>query len=253
MSMSGMEDPACEANDDGVIECDYDENGMDSVADFSAMDPEGDSIDWSLGGTDDDLFDITGGVLTFKMSPDFEDAKDAIHAPINLDGEEGNDFDGDAPDEAMNNVYVITVKATEDLPEEHPGPANDDEILVRVTVTNEDEPGEISILQRQPQVGVELEGMASDPDDQDADGDDVTVDFDYEWSVAKVSRPVIGNNKHWVAASGAADDENYTPTAAEIGSVLRLKVSYTDVSGRSGRRGQGDVRPDRVRRSCGAA
>ena len=230
MSTSDTETPACSENDDGVVECDYDENGMDSVADFSAMDPEGDSIDWSLGGTDDDLFDITGGVLTFKMSPDFEDAKDEDHTVIDLDGETGDDFDGDAADDAMNNVYVITVKATEDLPEGEEGPANDDEILVRVTVTNEDEPGEISILQRQPQVGVELEGMASDPDDQDADGEDVTVDFGYEWSVAKVSRPVIDNNLHWVAATGTPDNENYTPTAAEIGSVLRLKVSYTDAS-----------------------
>ena len=130
-------------------------------------------------------------------------------------------------DEAIEQRLRDNREGHRGLPEEHPGPANDDEILVRVTVTNEDEPGEISILQRQPQVGVELEGMASDPDDQDADGDDVTVDFDYEWSVAKVVRPVIGNNNHWVAASGANTDADYTPTSAEEGSVLRLKVRPT--------------------------
>ena len=41
------------------------------------MDPEGESIGWSLAdgdelAPDDDLFDIENGVLTFKSSPDFE-------------------------------------------------------------------------------------------------------------------------------------------------------------------------------------
>ena len=53
--------------------CDYDENGTDPVANFSAIDPEGDSIAWSLRGVDAADFDITGGVLSFKKSPNFED------------------------------------------------------------------------------------------------------------------------------------------------------------------------------------
>ena len=65
-AQSANDDP-CEANSDGTeVTCDYDENGTDPVANFSAMDPEGESILWSLAGPDAADFDITGGVLTFK-------------------------------------------------------------------------------------------------------------------------------------------------------------------------------------------
>ena len=46
---------------------DYDENGTDDVATYTATDPEGDTdITWTLGGSDSGDFDITGGVLSFK-------------------------------------------------------------------------------------------------------------------------------------------------------------------------------------------
>ena len=52
----------------------YPENGTEPVATFTAVDPEGKDIVWSLGGADAGDFKIDGGVLTFKKSPDFEDA-----------------------------------------------------------------------------------------------------------------------------------------------------------------------------------
>ena len=48
-----MDDPPCEMAD-GVVTCDYDEISTDVVADFSAMDPEGEGIDWELDGVDKD-------------------------------------------------------------------------------------------------------------------------------------------------------------------------------------------------------
>ena len=57
---------------DDAVTCDYDENGTDPVATFSAMDPEGENIAWSLDGNDAEDFDITGGVLSFKSSPNYE-------------------------------------------------------------------------------------------------------------------------------------------------------------------------------------
>ena len=51
----------------------YAENGMDPVATYTAVDPEGESIVWSLEDTgDNEDFDIENGVLRFKSSPDFE-------------------------------------------------------------------------------------------------------------------------------------------------------------------------------------
>ena len=55
---------------DAAIE--YAENGTDPVATYTAVDPEGVAIKWSLSGTDADAFSIEGGVLAFVKSPNFE-------------------------------------------------------------------------------------------------------------------------------------------------------------------------------------
>ena len=69
---------------------DYAENGTDPVATFTATDPDGDAIVWSLDGRDKDDFEIDGGVLTFKKSPNYE-------SPV-------SDAIGDL---AAKNVYVV--------------------------------------------------------------------------------------------------------------------------------------------------
>ena len=59
----------------------YAENGTGPVATYSATDPEETAItSWSLGGTDAALFDIAGGVLSFKKSPDYEMTADVVGA-----------------------------------------------------------------------------------------------------------------------------------------------------------------------------
>ena len=55
---------------DAAIE--YAENGTDPVATYTAVDPEGVAIKWSLSGADAADFTIAGGVLAFVKSPDFE-------------------------------------------------------------------------------------------------------------------------------------------------------------------------------------
>ena len=54
---------------------DFPENASASrqVARYTASDPEGAAITWSLSGTDDGAFSLNNGTLTFKESPDFED------------------------------------------------------------------------------------------------------------------------------------------------------------------------------------
>ena len=70
---------------------DHEENDGAPVHTFTAADPEGMAITWELDGADKDIFSITGGVLVFQSPPNFEDAKDS----------------------GGNNVYYITVKATD--------------------------------------------------------------------------------------------------------------------------------------------
>ena len=56
----------------------YPENGTGTVASYRATDPEGQSVTWSLSGTDRGNFSIsTTGKLTFKTPPDYEAPADA--------------------------------------------------------------------------------------------------------------------------------------------------------------------------------
>ena len=55
----------------------YAENGTDPVVTYTAVDPEGKSIVWSLAETTDyQDFSIVNGVLRFKSSPDYESPVD---------------------------------------------------------------------------------------------------------------------------------------------------------------------------------
>ena len=108
---------------------------------FVANDPEkadadnsGD-VDWKLTGTDADDFEIAAGVLTFKTPPDFE-------APT---------------DSGRNNGYDVTVQVTDDG-------GNTVSQRVRVTVTNVEEAGTITLLHTQPEVGARLTATLTDPD-----------------------------------------------------------------------------------------
>ena len=208
---------------------DYEENGIGAVAVFTGPDPEGADVIWSTSGTDGSLFTAEDGVLTFKESPNYEDPQDSDHP-----AGEGDDT-ADGP---TNNTYVLDVRATEDVPDDQEEPAKYTEHQIRVTVTNKDEDGEIDILVRQPQVGVALTATASDPDTRNADGSanangtSGTPALAWQWSVPKLSRPLIGEDNHWIDAAGSGDDSaTYTPAAGDIGKVLRAQATYTDGTG----------------------
>ncbi len=110
---------------------DFAENRTAPVANFLAYDQDGDAIDWTVSGPDDDLFTIDDGVLAFREPPNYE-------APQSRSG---------------TNVYSVTVEAG--------GGAHD----VDVRVTDVDEPGTASIDRRQPQVSRPLSASLSDEDD----------------------------------------------------------------------------------------
>ena len=74
----------------------YPENGMRPVATYTAVDPEMTAVKWSLSGADAGDFDIYGGVLTFKKSPDYEAATG-----------------GGSADTDMSNTYSVMVVATD--------------------------------------------------------------------------------------------------------------------------------------------
>ena len=100
----------------------YRENSTGAVHTFRARDPQGRPVSWSLTGSDDGAFEISsGGVLTFRSPPDFENPTDS---------------NGD-------NKYEISVVVTDDQ-------GLTDRVDVTVTVTNHAEGVEPTISTRSP-------------------------------------------------------------------------------------------------------
>ena len=100
----------------GRSSVDYMENRTDSVATYTATDPESATITWSLGGDDEGDFSIVGGVLSFGSAPDYENPTDM----------------------GMDNMYMVTVMADDGT-----NMASRD---VMVTVTDVDEATPMDLL-----------------------------------------------------------------------------------------------------------
>ena len=169
----------------------YEENRTDAVATFTAVDPEGESIIWSLAaGTDMEDFDIENGVLRFKSSPDFE-------APAGT---------------GTNNTYVVTVQASDG------GEGTTAMEEVTIEVTNVEEPGTVTLSTLQPQVGVAIMATLDDPDNEAAS----TV----TWQWYRGNSEIVGatEGKGMIMSP-------YTPTTGDGSSVLRAKAMYDDGEG----------------------
>ena len=214
---------------------DYAEKGEGPVETYIASDPEGLGIGWDVTGTDADYFEINNqGELRFKESPDFEDPKDDTHTATLVDGDPV--IEGDADNAAGNNQYVIMVRATEVRPTGDESPAQSTALRVVVTVTNEDEDGEVTLSRLVPQVGVTSSGTnglyasLTDPDTGAGNLEQPTATW--QWSTAKVSRPELENDDHWQpAGAGQTTQSTYSPVEADLDKHLRVKASYPDGEG----------------------
>ena len=105
-----------------------------AVATYTAAGPDADSATWSLSGDDSGDFTITGGMLRFRTSPDYENPADT----------------------GTNNMYEVTVTANDGT--------NEDTRQVTVTVTNVEEGGTVTLSSARPAVGVELTATLTDLD-----------------------------------------------------------------------------------------
>ena len=176
----------------GTIE--YPENGTGPVATFTAIDPEGESIVWSLATGDDmEDFEIDNGVLRFKSSPDYEALGDT----------------------GIDNIYEVTVQASDG------GMETTAMEKVTVEVTNVEEAGTVMLSTLQPQVGMPIIATLSDPDTIVAtDRDAVT------WQWYRGNSSIAGATN--AAVTDNAPTSTYTPAAGDVGSVLRATAMYDD-------------------------
>ena len=110
---------------EGTTAIDHAENEGRALAgaSYSATDPEGANIIWSLSGNDKGFFAISsGGVLSFAAEPDFDARADRNH----------------------DNIYEVTVRATEEDDGDRQTPELTGTLAVTVTLSDFDEPPVIS-------------------------------------------------------------------------------------------------------------
>ena len=119
--------------------------GDTAVASFTATDEDGDDIEWTVAGVDDEFFEISDeGELTFEKAPNFEAKADMDEDLDSL----GNQGKGD-------NIFRVTVMA------------NAGSHKVAVSVTNVNEDGSVDFDQPQPQVTRNLKATFDDQDGTD--------------------------------------------------------------------------------------
>ena len=186
-----------------------DEHGGRLVGAYTAPDLDAATITWSLAGVDAGAFVIgDGGLLNFRVAPDYESPADANR----------------------DNVYFLTVQAGDD--------SQTISLAVTVTVTNVDEPGVLSLSSAEPQVGSPLTATLSDPDgvqsttwtwerstSRSGPWADVTGAFDR--TTTSVYTPVTGDFGYYLRATAAYTDghgPNKTEVAVSTNSVLAAPV-----------------------------
>ena len=182
----------------------YPENSTDPVIAFTATDPEGTQVTWSLGSDtatspDSGDFDITNGVLTFKNPPNHE-------SPTGGTGGSSND-------------YVVQVIATDADNDTHT-------VTVTVTVTNVDEDGVVSTgTIQQPKVGTQI--TAALTDDDNASPTNVT----WQWATSSSATGPWNDIEPTADTADDAHDGNdaiYEPRESDVGYYLQATVTYID-------------------------
>ncbi len=162
-----------------------------TIASYTARDEEG-GVTWSLTGTDALDFEIdSGGNVTFKETPSFEDPKDS-----------GGD-----------NVYNFNVVATDILSKTNRRTATQP---VTVTVRDIEETGVIQVSNLDPVVGDTITFTLSDPD-----GGIDTDAVDISWTLRAQGQSITVQNPASVMLTYTVDED-------DAGKPLRAEVSYFD-------------------------
>ena len=158
-----------------------------------------DSPDWRLFLVGSD------GELEIQFSPDYEAPQDV----------------------GADNIYNITINAVDGRFQ----PLTQD-LAIEITVTNVDEPGVISAITGDAQVGETLTAgsVASDPDAVTASNTAGTVSVapTHQWQSA--ADGTAADSDDWAAISGATG-ATYEPVVGDVGRIIRVVATYTGVPG----------------------
>ncbi len=251
-----------EISSGGRTEFSYRENGAASLYTYRATDPERAAIAWSLTGPDAGDFAIgENGVLAFAGPPDHENPADS----------------------GRDNLYNVTVVATDDR-------GLTDELEVTVTVTDQNEGPEISVISTFTRAygnptdagtvhyidgGGNRESRTSEPtapvarqagSNSPATGQPTvtgtarvgeTLSADTSGSADEDGLDHAAFSFQWVANDGSADSDIpgatasiYTPTDANVGKTIKMRVSFTDDAGNEETLTSAPTEPVEVRSSA---
>ena len=173
------------------------ENGTGAVATYSAKDPEGDDITWSVGGTDGDDFVITDrGQLYFKEPPSFEDGE----------------------------TYTVNVIASDgDTTLSQPS------MVVTVTVTDVEERGKVIL---QPTKGWFADAVPDDLETQDIDESIPELRTRFTATLTDGDEPITNLSWQWYRSSSEeiadATSSSYIATTDDVNRTLRVTATYRD-------------------------
>ena len=177
----------------GAAAVNFGENSGDittPLGTYMATDPESEALGpdlWSVAGADGSKFDISeGGVLTFKVKPDYEMPTDT-----NTDS-----------------VYEVTVRAAD-------AEGNIGTMDVKVSVTNEEEGGVVTLSKTRPRVGIAVIVSVTDPDGS-------ISGLIWQWSISDDAATTAPGD-----IPGATSD-TYTPKMGDVGGTLTATARYFD-------------------------
>ena len=208
---------------------DYDENGAGPITTFRANDPEGNKIFWTLGGPDAADFTIADGTLRFRSSPNYEVPTDRAN------DEDDSGTVAPATEGAANNVYKVTVRFGAGGEDGAPVVGDDydgddlGDIDLTVTVINVDEPGNVVISPRQPQVGTRLTAILTDEDNV------APAAAVWQWASSDSSTRPSPDDQSWKDIANLSDEMTYRPTPDDEDNFLRVTVVYVDRAGADAR------------------
>ena len=189
----------------GSFDFSVDENSVEHtiVGVAAAGDPDGDSMTYSVSGTDaakfNNVFNLnaSSGEISVRPGADINYESSDKSYSITVSVTDGEDASGDA---------------------ESP-PTTDATTSVSIEVINLNEPGTVTLSTTAPRVGSELTASVSDPDD------DTLLIYTVQWSrAANADAPFID-----IPIDPAnMGNPSYTPTAADQSKYLKVTVFYVE-------------------------
>ena len=165
---------------------------LDDLSTYAATDQDADdtNISYSLSGMDRSYFTLgeTTGALRFR--------------------------EGHRPSFELKRSYSITIEARSGQ-----GPRRLSTTLdVTVEVEDANDPGQVTLSQRQPEVGIAIHATVSDQDGG------VIIS---RWKWEQSDGPTCGNGNSWTRINGISSAV-YTPRQTDIGKCLQATATYSD-------------------------